>query len=149
MKQHIAIFIGDAIENILAGKKTMDSRFSLGRIVPYEAVAKDDIIFLKKSGGDIFGKVLVDNVLYYDHLRPESIAILRKEYSKELCTEDKFWQKKAKSKFATLIFLKKAERFLTPLKFHKKDRRPWVIIEDKKRSREPKAHGGVGFHPAL
>jgi len=129
MKKHIAIFIGPAIENILSGKRTMESRFSLGKIIPYGAVAKDDIIFLKKSGGDILGKAIVDNVLYYDHLRPESIAILRKEYSKELCVSDEFWQLKAKSKFATLIFLKKPERFLVPLKYKKKDRRPWVIIK--------------------
>jgi len=128
MRQHIAIFVGDAIKNILSGKKTMEGRFSLSRVLPYEALAKDDIIFLKKSGGDILGKAVVDNVLFYDNLRPESIAILRKEYSNELCASDKFWQSKAKSRYGTLIFLKKPERFLVPLSFHKRDRRPWVII---------------------
>jgi len=132
MKKHIAIFIGDAIEKILSGKKTMESRFSLHKITPYEEVAKDDLIFLKPSGGDILGKVLVDNVLYYDNLRPESIAILRKEYSQELSVDDDFWQRKAKSHFATLIFLKKPERFLTRLKFKKKDRRPWIVINSNK-----------------
>ena len=133
MRQHLAIFVGNAIEDILSGKKTMEGRFSLHKIIPYEEVAKDDLIFLKRSGGDILGKVLVDNVLYYDNLRPESIAILRKEYAKELSVDDNFWQSKAKSRFATLIFLKKPERFLTPLKFKKRDRRPWVVIEEQKK----------------
>lgn len=131
MRKHLAIFIGHAIEDILSGKKTMESRFSLGRIIPYEEVAKDDIILLKKSGGDIIGQAIADNVLYYDNLKPQSIAILHKEYSKELCASDDFWQKKAKSKYATLIFLKKPQRFVIPLKFHKKDRRPWVILNEK------------------
>ena len=132
MRQHIAIFSGDAIEKILSGKKTMESRFSLGRIIPYGVVAKDDIILLKQSGGDIIGKTIVDNVLYYDHLKPQSIAILRKEYCEELCASDEFWQKKAKSNYATLIFLKNPERFVTPIKFRKKDRRPWVVLDDRK-----------------
>lgn len=133
MRKHLAIFVGNAIEDILSGKKTMESRFSLGKIIPYEEVVKDDIILLKKSAGDIIGQAVVDNVLYYDNLKPQSVAILRKEYSAELCVSEEFWQRKAKSKYATLIFLKKPKRFVIPLKFHKKDRRPWLIIEEKKK----------------
>ena len=75
------------------------------------------------------GFLIADNVLYYDNLTPESIAILRKEYSKELCVDDDFWQRKSSSRFGTLIFLKAPERFLVPIKINKKDRRPWVVLE--------------------
>jgi hypothetical protein len=91
---------------------------------------KQKEILLKKSGGDVIGRVIVDNVLYYDNLTPESIAILRKEYNKELCSGDGFWLAKSKSHFGTLIFLKSPERFLVPIKIHKKDRRPWMILEE-------------------
>lgn len=128
MKKHLAIFIGTAIEDILHGKKTMESRFSLRRVLPYGSVAKDDIILLKKSGGDIIGKVMVDNVLYYDNLTPGSIAVFRKEYQEELSVDDSFWLLKAKSRYGTLIFLKDPERFLAPIKFQKHDRRPWVLL---------------------
>jgi hypothetical protein len=129
MKKHLAIFVGSAIDDIISGRKTIESRFSLSRILPYAQVAKDDVILLKKSGGDVIGKVLADNVLYYDNLTPESIAILRKEYNRELCASDNFWFTKSKSRFGTLIFLKNPERFLVPIKIHKTDRRPWVILE--------------------
>jgi hypothetical protein len=127
--KHIAIFVGDAIEKILSGKKTMESRFSAHKVIPYGEISKDDLILLKKSGGDIVGQVIVDNVLCYDNLKPESISVLHKEYSKELNVNDIFWQKKVKSKYATLIFLKKPQRYVTALKYKKKDRRPWVIIK--------------------
>jgi len=129
MKKHLAIFVGSAIDDIIFGRKTIESRFSLGRVLPYGQIAKDDEILLKKSGGDVIGRVIADNVLYYDNLTPESIAILRKEYNKELCVSDNFWQAKSKSRFGTIIFLKGAERFLVPIKIFKKDRRPWVILE--------------------
>ncbi|MCX6812095.1 MAG: hypothetical protein NTW79_00515 [Candidatus Berkelbacteria bacterium] len=129
MRKHLAIFIGPAIEKILVGEKAVDGRFSRSRVLPFCAVAKNDIIYLKESAGDIVGQVVVDNVLYYENLNPKSIKILRREYGESLKTDDKFWQAKSKSRFATLVFLKKPERFLTPMKFKKKDRRPWLVID--------------------
>lgn len=128
MRRHIAIFVGPAIEDILSGKKTIESRFSQNRVLPYGEVAKDDIILLKKSGGDILGQVTVDNVLYYDNLKPNSIEILKKEYFDAIATSEKFWQAKRKSKFGSLIFLKKPKRFVFPLQYKKRDRRPWLIV---------------------
>ena len=129
MKRHLAIFIGNIIEQILQGKKTVDVRFSVGKIPPYECVMKDDEIYLKKSGGMILGKVLVDNVLYYENINAEIVGKIKKEYQSDLEIDDKFWQSKSNSKYATIIFLKKPKRFLTPLKFSKHDRRPWVVLK--------------------
>lgn len=127
MKKHIAIFIGSAIEDILIGKKTIESRFSQSRVLPYGEVSKDDIILLKKSGGDILGQAIVDNVLYYDNLNPSSVEVLKKEYSDAIAAGEKFWLTKKNSKYGTLIFLKKPKRFVFPLQFKKKDRRPWLL----------------------
>ncbi|MEI8061514.1 MAG: ASCH domain-containing protein [Candidatus Berkelbacteria bacterium] len=131
MKKHIAIFVGSAIDDILVGKKTVESRFSQNRVLPYAQVAKDDIILLKKSGGDILGQAIVDNVLYYDNLNQKSIEVLKKEYFVAAAVGEKFWQSKKNSKFGTLIFLKKPKRFVFPLQFKKKDRRPWLISDKK------------------
>ncbi|MEI6144486.1 MAG: ASCH domain-containing protein [Candidatus Berkelbacteria bacterium] len=137
MKKHIAIFVGSAIEDIFVGKKTIESRFSQNRVLPYGEVAKDDIILLKKSGGDILGQVTVDNVLYYDKLNQKSIEVLKKEYFNQIAVRENFWQSKKNSKYGTLIFLKNPKRFVFPLQFKKKDRRPWLIsdkkIQDKKK----------------
>ena len=127
--RHLAIFVGDAIENILAGRKTVESRFSMHKVLPYQSVAKGDEILLKKSGGDILGRVFVDNVLYYEKFGMKGIAEFRKMYSGDLCVDDKFWEAKKKAKFVSLMFLKDPERFVATMKFKKHDRRPWLIIE--------------------
>lgn len=126
--KHLAVFVGDYIEKILSGEKTMEGRFSLEKIPPYLTVKKGDEIYLKESGGLVLGRVFVDNVLYYENLSPETIGKIRKEYNQELCASDDFWQAKANAKYASLIFLKKPERFLAPLKIYKRDRRPWVTL---------------------
>jgi predicted transcriptional regulator len=128
MKRHLAVFIGNAVEKILQGQKIVEARFSISKILPYESLMKDDEIFLKKSGGLVFGKVKVDNVLYYEGLDAEAIGKLRHEYQNDLLVGDKFWQEHANSKYATIIFLKNPERFLAPLKIAKRDRRSWMVL---------------------
>lgn len=127
--RHLAIFVGKAIENIFSGKKTIESRFTQDKILPYGSIKKADEIYLKQSGGLVFGKVIVDNVLFYENLGGEDIGKLRKEYGKDLCVGESFWEDKAKSRYASIIFLKNPQRFLTAFKFKKKDRRPWILME--------------------
>lgn len=124
---HIAIFVGDAIENIITGKKTVEGRFSYARYIPYGAIKKGDLILLKQSGGPIIGQVEVENVLYFDNLDGEKIGKLRREYGEEMVMNDLFWSDKQKSRYATIVFLTHPRRYLTPLSFHKHDRRAWVV----------------------
>ena len=130
--KHLAIFDkGDVIEKILRGEKIIDGRFSRKKTLPYENIKKGDEILLKESGGPIVGKAEVDNVLFFDHLAPDLMGKLRKEYEKDLAMEESFWKTVTKCKYVSLIFLKNPSRFISPLKYKKHDRRSWVIISDK------------------
>jgi predicted transcriptional regulator len=128
--KHLAVFVGDAIEKILKNEKTVEARLSLDKIIPFSAIKKGDIIYLKQSGGGVYGQVEVDNVLFYENLNGTAIGKLRKEYSSDMKVTDEFWKSKADSRNATIIFLKNPVRFLAPLKNKKKDRRSWVILEN-------------------
>lgn len=130
MTKHLAIFVGDYIDKILSGEKTVEGRFSIDRILPYGKVKKGDIIFLKQSGGLILGEVEVDNVLYYEGLNAEAIGKIRKEYNQELCALDGFWQSKANSHYVSLIFIKNPKRYLASIRSKKHDRRPWVVLKN-------------------
>ncbi|OGD65970.1 hypothetical protein A3F08_00630 [Candidatus Berkelbacteria bacterium RIFCSPHIGHO2_12_FULL_36_9] len=127
--KHLAIFVGDAIEKILKGEKTIEGRFNIDKILPYNKIQKGDEVLLKQSGRDIIGVIEVENVLFYENLDGEAIGKLRKEYGKELAVGDDFWRQKAKARYASLIFLKCPKRFLAPLKSQKHDRRTWVLLE--------------------
>lgn len=127
MARHLAIFSkAEQIRRILEGKTSIEVRLTQGRIPPYGSIAKHDKVFLKAAGGLILGEVEVDNVLFFDNLDGETLGKLRRQYSQELGLEDGFWLKVAR--FATVIFLKKPKRYITPMKFRKHDRRPWVLI---------------------
>lgn len=129
MSKHLAIFVGNAINKILTGKQTIEARFNREKILPYEAIKKGDEIYLKQSGGLIVGRVTVDNVLFYDHLNSQDIINLKKEYNNNLEATDDFWITKSGCEYASIIFLKNPQRFLTPLKIPKRNRHPWILLE--------------------
>jgi len=135
-RKHLAVFVKGAAEKILSGVKTVEVRLSLHEVLPYKEVTKDDIVFLKISGGKIIGRVSVDNVLYYENLDKETVLNIQKEYADEVSMDESFWQNKYFAKFATIIFLKKPVKFLAPLVFRKHDRRPWVIINEEGQTSE-------------
>lgn len=128
MKKHIAIFVGNTIEDILSGRKTIETRFSKVASMPYLKIIKGDIVFLKQSSGDILGQFEVDNVLFFDKLTKRDVDVLKHQYENNILADDKYWQKAYNSKFASVIFIKKVERYLAPIKFKKHDRRAWLIL---------------------
>src|SRR3954451_15221383 len=68
---HLAIFRAPYLDLILAGKKTIESRFSVNRIAPYEVAEHDDLVLLKRSPGPITALCLQAKPIY-NHLDPES-----------------------------------------------------------------------------
>jgi len=130
---HLAVFIEPYLTYILQGKKTIESRFSSRKTVPYHRVNDGDILLLKKAGGNIHGICEVSSVWYYN-LDPASWRSIKREFSEMLCAEDPaFWRKREKAAFATLMSIKNVTR-LPSLKCGKKDRRGWVIFRAKESS---------------
>lgn len=125
---HLAIFVEPYLQYILEGMKTIESRFSVKRSVPYNAIDKGDIIVMKKSGGPVLGICYVSEAWFYK-LNRHSWHTLKKEYKKALCAhEPEFWNSRKNAAFATLIKIDKVKS-ISPLMCNKKDRRGWVILQ--------------------
>lgn len=130
MRKHIAIFKGDAAEKILQGIKTIETRFSKSRIVPFGVVSVGDLVYIKPSGEDIIGQFRVKKVIFYDGLTTEDIKAIRTSFGKEIAAGEEYWKGKEDAKYATLIFIGNCDRFITsPVRYTKKDLRGWVVLE--------------------
>ena len=126
---HLAIFVEPYLSYILQGKKTVESRFSLNRIAPYQKASKGDIIILKRSGGPVFGLCEISAVWSY-HLDPKSWKHIRKEFTKSLCAQDPdFWNRRSHASYATLMGIKNVIT-IDPVNWKKRDRRGWVILHN-------------------
>ncbi|MGN0507462.1 MAG: DUF4186 family protein [Lachnospiraceae bacterium] len=119
--EHLAIMSEGYIEKICNGTKTIESRFSINKIAPFHKVSKGELVYLKESGKDIRAVFEVERVLYFEHLTPEKIEEIQKEYGSGINADDSFWRKKASANYATLMFVKNPH-LVEPIKVYKKDK---------------------------
>ena len=127
---HLAIFVEPFLDYILEGKKTVESRFSIRQIPPFDVARKGDIIFLKRTSGPIVGVCRAENVWHYN-LDPATLAELRDKYSVALCADDpEFWEFRADAAYATLIQLGNVKS-LNEIEVDKNDPRGWAVLKRK------------------
>ncbi|MDO8573875.1 MAG: hypothetical protein Q7R77_03945 [Candidatus Daviesbacteria bacterium] len=130
MQKHLAIFKGSAGEAILTGQKTIESRFSRVKSVPFGVISSGDLVYIKPSGKDIIGQFRVKKVIFLDGLDSSDLSDLRNLYEKRLAVEKDYWEKHKNARYGTLIFIGDSSRFITsPVKFPKKDLRGWVVLQ--------------------
>lgn len=123
---HLGIFTQDYLTYMLEGKKTIESRFSKNKIAPYEKITKDDIVFVKKSGGNVIAYFTIKEVLFFD-LKETPIEQIKEKYNKDLCLDDTFWENKKECKFATLIFIDQLIK-VKPFSINKKGMQTWITF---------------------
>lgn len=124
---HLGIFTEPCLTYMLNGQKTIESRFSKNKIAPYEKIIKDDIVLVKKSGGNIVAYFTIKEVLFFD-LQDYAIENIKAKYNKELCVEDTFWENKKDSHYATLIKIDKLVK-LKPFSINKKGMQTWILLQ--------------------
>lgn len=127
--KHLSVFTGTLAEDILIGKKTIESRFSKSKIPPFGVISSEDLVYIKPSGKDIIGQFRVQKVYSYDGLTKQDILDLKNKFGKQIAADESFWKSKMDSKYATLIFIGQTTRFITsPITYSKKDMRGWVVL---------------------
>lgn len=124
---HLAVFHEPFLSLLLAGKKTVESRFSVNRVAPFGAIKRDDLILLKRKTGPVAGVALASEPGFYE-LDPDSWALIRRRFASAICApDDAFWMARTRARYATLIPIK-ASVALAPFPVTKRDRRGWVVL---------------------
>lgn len=123
---HLAIMAEPFLTYLFEGKKTIESRFSVHCIAPYDHVAVGDAVLLKR--GPVVGSFVASSIEYVQ-LSEHEMSRLQREYSGAICADDDFWQERAEKRYATLIGVEDV-RELTPINVTKRDMRGWVVLRD-------------------
>jgi len=135
-QKHLAIFKQPYLDLILAGTKTIESRFSQKRIAPFGKINIGDIVIMKVSGGLVLGEFEVSKVMSFSNLNNQKWNEIKK-YSKEICSDQDsdFWKKRLNAKYATLIGIQNVVRYKKARQCTEKksnDRRAWIVLIEKK-----------------
>ncbi len=123
---HLGIFSEPYLAYMLEGKKTIESRFSKNKIIPYNQITKDDVVIVKQSSGNVLGYFTIKDVLFFD-LNTISIGKIKSKYNKQLCVDENFWISKKNSNYATLIIIDKLFK-LKPFHVSKKGLQTWIKL---------------------
>lgn len=123
-KLHLGVFTDPYLTYMLEGKKTIESRFSKNKILPYNQISKDDIVIVKKSSGNVVAYFTIKEILFFD-LNETSINEIKNKYNKQLCVNENFWIIKSNSNYATLIMIDEIVK-LIPFHIDKKGMQTWV-----------------------
>lgn len=132
MKYHLAIFSKKGFEQLLSGQKTIETRFSVNRIAPFGQVGVGDLVYIKVTGEDIYGQFYIKKVVFFEGVSREDIELI-----KALIKDNDEIKIKKSTRYATLIWIDRLERFITsPIKVPKRDQRGWVVLEESKLSKD-------------
>lgn len=124
--------------DILRGTKTIESRWYVNRIAPWNRVEVGETIFFKESGCSITAKAKVSKVLQYDNLSEDFLRKIVDKYSLKISpstTKEEFlnWLMGQKEKrYCILIFLKDVER-IEPFEIDKTgygNSCAWLVADD-------------------
>ena len=95
------------IPKILDGSKTIESRWYVNKIKPWNSIKENDNIFFKNSGEAITGYAKVSKVLQFDGLNEEKFEYIMDNYADGIQILTKEYDEYYKSKnYCILIFLK-------------------------------------------
>lgn len=125
-RAHLAVMHEPYLSYILAGRKTVESRFSRYRIAPYGQVGQGDVLLFKLVSGPVSAVARVADASFYK-LDPATWASIRGRFSTALCADGRFWEDRQYASYATLIRIACAMP-IEPLSLDKRDRRPWVVL---------------------
>lgn len=147
IRSHLAVLTSPYLEKVIDGTKTIESRFTRSRVLPFQQVYTNDVLFLKKTAGPIQAIAIVASAECFGPLQPGEATNIMDKYQEGLQLGEEFKNSKQESRYATLITLEKVQP-IKWLQLKKKDRRPWVIITEGTEGRTEQEHQGGPLLPS-
>ncbi|MBL0869188.1 MAG: hypothetical protein IBJ18_01280 [Phycisphaerales bacterium] len=102
---HAAIVLERYVDLIETGQKTVESRLSVHRAVPFARVETGDVVLIKQRGGPYRLIVRVGEVWSYELLTRAGLKHLRESFGPRIAATHDYWASKRHARFATLIEL--------------------------------------------
>lgn len=120
---HIAIMnkAWKLIPKILNGTKTIESRWYVNKIKPWNSIKVGERVFFKDSGEPLTVSAVVSKVLQFNGLDEEKFKNIMKKYGNGIQVIEKEYDEYYQSKnYCILIFLKNAKQLEIPFNISKK-----------------------------
>lgn len=130
VREHVAIVHPWVAEALLAGTKTIESRFSRDKRPPYGRIASGADIYFRVAGGGYAVRSSVKRVQCLEGLTPARVAEIEAEHRDQIGGDDAYWEAASGARCATLVHLGRCERVSEgpELDRQRGDRRAWFVL---------------------
>jgi ASC-1-like (ASCH) protein len=109
---HVAIMQKEPLELLLAGKKTVESRWSVHRSAPWGKVHVGDRIYFKRSSGLVEARAVVSRMLEYPDVTKSDALRIAEEFGNSIGIDkqslSRWWH--PRKKYCSLYFLDDIQR---------------------------------------
>jgi ASC-1-like (ASCH) protein len=136
LMQHVAIMRKSwkLIPKILAGEKTIESRWYKNRICPWNRINVGDIVYFKDSGEKVTVYAKVRRVMQFDGINEKIFNKIVKKYGKRIGINGASFNEYYSSKnYCILVFLEDIVEVDTPFKIDKSgfgNACAWLCVDD-------------------
>jgi ASC-1-like (ASCH) protein len=127
---HLVILKKPYLDAILAGQKSIESRFAKTKHHAIGDVLPGDKLFLKVSSGPVCAIATVATVKNFENLTSKQIIEIKKQYNHYIIGSDEYWRSKSDCRFGFLVWLEDVKS-IKPVRINKKDWRAWVVLTEK------------------
>ncbi len=129
-REHVAIVHPWVAEAILAGTKTIESRFSRDKRPPFGRIARGEDLYFRVAGGGYAVRASIKKVQCLENLTPTLVAEIENEYRDAIGGDDAYWQAARQARCATLVHLGRCEAVCEgpSLDRQRGDRRAWFVL---------------------
>lgn len=129
---HLAILVEPYLSRIMDGTKTIESRWSMNRSIPFGAVAPGDVVILKLSGGPVRGVVTATGSRSIALTGRDNVAAILTECGAALGVDGEFLWVVAGKKFVTLIDVSAPVSLDgSAIRCGKKGQAGWVVLRER------------------
>ena len=128
----------DLLGDILDGTKTIESRWYINRIAPWNKIKSGESVYFKESGQPITAKAKVSKVLQFENLNNESMKEIIDKYGNKIApntSKETFYEwitTHENKRYCILVFLSDVEK-ITPFNINKSgfgNSCAWMVLED-------------------
>lgn len=127
MRHHLAILYRTYLDQIAAGRKTVECRLGKMGCPPHRFVRANDLIWFKEVSGPVRLVARAESVRTFSGLTIRTVERIRQEWNDAVQAPAVFWDDNRSATVATLIWLGGVCP-LRPFRVHKRDRRSWVVL---------------------
>lgn len=125
-RRHIALIDRLFADDLIAGRKTVESRFMKTRRAPFGAVQAGDLIVFKISGGPVIGAWRALWVREFVGLSPSEMQMISRRYNNRILAPRCYWLAKRNARFGVLIGLAFCGPLLGEIRYTRQFGNAWI-----------------------